>query len=631
MIRLPTKDYIKDRLREVFDAVTVKLERDHRDGLRILAKETLRRRLLMGSIIAANLVAALFEGGTLGVLGIAVSVLVEDESANLEGRFGPAGPFIASLTSEIGRGGLFLFLVLAAVAAQVFKSGLTYVGSFLSIRLRFHVHEELQARVTRQAMRLNYADIGKYPAGAVSALINQSASFAKLVNIFNLLILTTLMFLVYVAVMITMSVPLMLAAVAVIAVFGLSLNGVIRRLRALGESMASANILTGKLTFEYLQAPRLLRIFNGTDFAERSIGAARGEMLQSARKAQAIKAAITPATDALTIAGAGVFLIAGYIVAGENATTVIPSLLLFVFVLNRMMPQVKTFNQARMDFVNTLPTVKRIAEFLRTEDKKLARRSGKRFSGLEREIRFENVSFRYPDATGDAVSGIDFSIPKGETVALVGASGAGKSTLSDLLLGLYDPTRGRIVIDGVDLRELKLKDWRANIGVVDQEVFLLNASIFDNITFADDRHSLEDARRAAKAAYADEFIECLPNGYDTEIGDRGYRLSGGQQQRLALARALLRNPQILLLDEATSALDTESERIIQKTLEQLHHERTMLLIAHRLSTLMHADNIVVLKHGRIVEQGGREDLMNKSGLFAQLWNLQTGLSPDQRT
>lgn len=621
-----SRERIKDRLREAFDTVTVKLERDHRDGLRILAKQALHHRTLMVIIVSANLLAALFEGGTIGILAVAVSVLVENDTAAVQGRFSIAGPYIASLVSDVGRGGLFLILVLTAVAAQIFKSALTYLGNYFSIRLRFLVNKELQDLTTRQAMRLSYAEVGRYPAGVVDATINQAGGFANLIIIFNKVTLTALMFVVYIAVMLAMSVPLTLSAIAVIVVLGYSLNGVIRKLRKLGEQMASAAVETGRVTFEYLQVPRLLRIFNATDFAEKSIADTRTNMLRARETAQALKAGIDPATDALTITGAGMFLVIGYLVAGESATSVIPSLLLFVFVLNRMMPQVKSLNQARMSFVNALPTVKRVANFLRQEDKTFARRGGKRFTGLRSEVRFENVSFRYPESENNALTGVSFPILKGQTVALVGESGAGKSTLADMLLGLYDPDEGRIVVDGTDLRELSLSHWRSNIGVVDQEVLLLNTSVLNNITFGQEAYTLEDAKEAARAAHAHDYIDSLPNGYDTEIGDRGFRLSGGQQQRLALARALLRNPQLLVLDEATSALDSQSERIIQDTLEKLHHERTMLIIAHRLSTLAQADNIVVLKDGHIAEQGNWSTLIGRDGIFANLWNMQTGLT-----
>lgn len=616
------KEYVKDYLRGAFDTATLRLERGHREGLRILAKQILGHRWLVLVIFLVNLWAALFEGGTIGLLGIAVSVLVDNETTNIAGRFGMLGPYIASLHSEVGRGGLFLVLVVTAVFSQILKSGMTYLGAFFSIKLRFRVNEELQQRVVNQAMSLSYDEVGRYPAGTISAVVGQAGSFAKLIKVFNKIVLAALMLFIYLTVMVAMSVPLTLAAIGIVVVLGFSISGVIRTLKTLGESMASATIRMGKLTYEYLQMPRLLRVFNATRFAEKAIARARREMFQSQANAEKLKAGVDPATDALTVAGAGAFLVVGYLVAGQHATTVIPSLLLFVLVLNRMMPQVKTLNQARMELYNELPTVQRVAEFLQAEGKSYGRTGGRRFKGLENEIRFNNVRFRYSESRDDALVDIDFTLRKGETVALAGVSGAGKSTLVDLLLGLHDPSSGQILVDGQDLRDLSLSDWRDRIGVVDQEVYLMNSSIYDNITFPRRDVPMEDVVAAAKVAYAHEFIMELPQEYDTVIGDRGYRLSGGQQQRLALARAFVRNPQILVLDEATSALDTGSERIIQSTLEELHHRKTMLVIAHRLSTLVHADRIIVLERGRIVEQGTWGELVNRSGTFQKYWEMQ---------
>jgi ABC-type multidrug transport system fused ATPase/permease subunit len=238
---------------------------------------------------------------------------------------------------------------------------------------------------------------------------------------------------------------------------------------------------------------------------------------------------------------------------------------------------------------------------------------------------FEDVHFRYQ--TGDEVlHDVDFTMEPGEVVALVGPSGAGKSSLANLLSRFYDPIHGRITIDGIDLKEIKLDALRKQVAVVLQDTFLFNSTIRDNLLFGKPDATHEELVDASQVAYAREFIEELPNGYDTEIGERGVRLSGGQKQRLALARAVLADPQILILDEATSSVDAEAEYLIQKALDSVLKGRTALVIAHRLSTIQNADKIIALEEGRIVQIGSHEELLNRQGLYSQLYRRQMELS-----
>jgi len=218
---------------------------------------------------------------------------------------------------------------------------------------------------------------------------------------------------------------------------------------------------------------------------------------------------------------------------------------------------------------------------------------------------------------------ISFTIPRGKTVAIVGPSGAGKSTLADLIPRFWDVTAGSIRIDGRDIRSYRMADLISQLGVVTQESILFNDTVFNNISFGMEGVSEEDVVRAARIANADEFISAMPKGYQTNIGDRGQRLSGGQRQRLAIARAVLKNPPILILDEATSALDTENERLVQDALTRLMQNRTCLVIAHRISTIRDADEIIVIRDGIIVEKGTHTDLLAKGGLYSHLCSLQS--------
>ena len=239
------------------------------------------------------------------------------------------------------------------------------------------------------------------------------------------------------------------------------------------------------------------------------------------------------------------------------------------------------------------------------------------------ELEFKNVSFAYPGKEELALNNISFSVPAGKTVALVGRSGSGKSTIANLVTRFYDIEQGEILLDGVNIQDYRLSNLRENCAVVSQQVHLFNDTIANNIAYAaQDKYSREEIIAAAKAAYALEFIETLPQGFDTVIGENGASLSGGQRQRLAIARALLRNSPVLILDEATSALDTESERAIQSALDELKKDRTVIVIAHRLSTIENADEILVIAHGEIRERGGHKTLLEQNGAYKQLHSMQ---------
>jgi len=269
----------------------------------------------------------------------------------------------------------------------------------------------------------------------------------------------------------------------------------------------------------------------------------------------------------------------------------------------------------------SVASVERIYEVLDTTPEVVSPHPGLKPGALEGEVRFERVTFEYlPDRP--VLHDLSLTIPPRAMVALVGPSGAGKTTLAQLILRFFDPSDGRILIDGNNLRDLNLRWYRERIGLVPQDVFLFDRSVAENITYGNSGASPAQMRAAAEAANALEFIEAMPEGFDTVIGERGVKLSGGQRQRVAIAREILRNPKILILDEATSSLDSATERLIQQAMEVLLAGRTSVVIAHRLSTVLRADQIVVLDEGRIVETGRHPELLEADGLYANLYRSQ---------
>jgi subfamily B ATP-binding cassette protein MsbA len=299
------------------------------------------------------------------------------------------------------------------------------------------------------------------------------------------------------------------------------------------------------------------------------------------------------------------------------------TLLAFLTLVLRLLQPLKQLSQMRTTAQSSLASAERLFEILDSPAEFQRDRGTRDTAQFDRELRFDNVSFSYGDAP--VLSEIDFVAKKGEVVALVGPSGSGKSTLVDLIPRFYEPGSGRILLDGIDIREIKLPALRSLTGIVSQETVLFHDTVRNNIAYgATGKYTQSQIEAAARAANAHEFIAELPAGYDTMLGERGTRLSGGQRQRLAIARALLSDPPILILDEATSALDTESERLVQEAVDRLLQGRTVFVIAHRLSTITHADQILVLDRGEIVERGSHAELLARRGAYYRLYVLQFG-------
>jgi ABC-type multidrug transport system fused ATPase/permease subunit len=295
----------------------------------------------------------------------------------------------------------------------------------------------------------------------------------------------------------------------------------------------------------------------------------------------------------------------------------------FVFAFYQVIEPAKSFSAAYFSIQKGMAAVERIDRILETPVDIQSSPSAIEKRTLEREIVFDNVSFTYKDNERSALDGVSVRISKGQVVALAGSSGAGKSTFVDLLPRFYDVSQGRILLDGVDTRDIKLADLRSMYGIVTQDPILFHDTIASNIAFGAIQYSREQIIEAAKVANADEFIQALPLGYDTSIGDRGLKLSGGQRQRLTIARAVLRNPPVLILDEATSALDAESELLVQEALQKVMQNRTSIVVAHRLSTIRKADVILVLENGRIVQTGSHEQLMSSDGPYRKFVDMQS--------
>lgn len=392
----------------------------------------------------------------------------------------------------------------------------------------------------------------------------------------------------------------------------------------LKETFSSCRWQLGEInaqTEDSLLGMRVVQSFANEDIENEKFSRGNQTFLKLKKKQYKVMAAFhitTRLMDGLmniTVVVAGALaLSAGYITAGQ--------FLSYLLYINMLLAAIRRLVEFTEQFQRGMTGIERFQEIMDAPLEIRDAEGAKALTGVKGEIRFENVSFRYKDAEdAEVLSHVNLTVPAGQNVALVGPSGSGKTTLCNLIPRFYDVTSGSVLIDGQDVKGLKLKTLRGAIGMVQQDVYLFSGSVMDNIIYGRPGASKEEVILAAKRAGAHEFISALPQGYDTHVGERGVKLSGGQKQRISIARVFLKDPPILLLDEATSALDNESERLVQQSLEALTRGRTTLTIAHRLTTIRSADVIWVLTEKGLEESGTHDELMKKGGVYSRLYQM----------
>ncbi|NJL85737.1 MAG: ATP-binding cassette domain-containing protein [Leptolyngbyaceae cyanobacterium SM1_1_3] len=433
----------------------------------------------------------------------------------------------------------------------------------------------------------------------------------------------------FIVLLLAISWKLTLTATVLLSLVFVVNQSAIARARKFGEQLSETSKFYSIRVLEMLGGIRLVRSTANESREFERIKDLIVEREKASFESQANFALLGPINEIGSILALILMVFIGRAIFNDRLDALATILLTYLFLLSRLIPFLGQLNAARGRFSNSIASIEVVHDFLRRDDKPFMVNGSVPFKGIQKEIHFDHISFRYPGTDALVINDVDLRLPKGSTLALVGSSGAGKSTLADLLPRFYDPTAGKITVDGYLLTEFELGSLRRCMGIVSQDTFLFNASIRDNIAYARPQATDHEILEAAKRANAYEFINRLPEGVETLIGDRGVLLSGGQRQRLAIARALVQDPDILILDEATSALDSISERIVQKALDDLRRDRTTLVIAHRLSTIQSADQIAVLDGGQVVEIGTHEQLLRQGTYYKRLYMLQLNESTQQ--
>lgn len=578
---------------------------------------------VLGLIV--NTIAACCEGLSFGFIMLSLAIL--SHTPQVHSGFGSS--FISACLEFFHIPESFTVFLVLAIISQIFRSSLNYLGQIISIYLGTRIQTQVQKKVYSQIFRLSFACINRYRLGDLIEYSKIPSIIASiLMEPLNRILVSGLTIAVSIITMISLSIPLTLLAALIFGFLALSQKFIITKLSAISNHLVKCIVDFTQHTTQSLNGLRAVHTFGRQKNVLEKISVTLVKIAQLNRKLNLWGQSMGPINEIMGIFLVGVFLLVGqWIAQGQEAET-LPTLLTFVLIVYRMNNRIQQMLAGVGTIASHSGEISRLEEILSDRGKEYTPEEGRPYKDFQHAICFENVGLKYPETKQFALRNLDIEIAKGSTTAFVGSSGAGKSSIMDLLLRLYEPTEGAIFIDGTPLKEYNLDSWRTKLGVVSQDTYVFGDTIEQNIRFGDPHASFDQIKQAAEIAGAAEFIERLPEGYQTILGERGHRLSGGERQKLSLARALIRDPEILILDEATSNLDSHSEYVIQEALNIFYRKKTIILVAHRLSTVRNADQIVVVEKGGVIEKGSHLELLDLQGRYFYFWNIQSKENSD---
>ena len=539
--------------------------------------------------------------------------------------------YLTEMITDPNRGKQYaLMFICIAVAVMFFLKNLfRYLGQFFISPIRNGVVKDLRAEVHKKMMRLPLSWFSNERKGDIITRVTSDVHEVEwsVMSSLEVVFRDPFNIFLFLGMMIFISAKLTVFVFILLPLVGFLIGRIGKSLKRTSAKSKEKLGLLISIIEETLSGLRIIKAFNAEKFMSEKFAKVNERYNTIAIRALRKTDLSSPLSEFLgTVTMMIVMYFGGILVLGKDASLSASAFITYIALFSQIIPPAKSFTQAFYNIQKGLASADRIFAVLEAEESIKDQQSADTIKSFNDKIEYKNISFAYRKGDeGFVLKNVSFTIDKGKTIALVGQSGSGKTTLADLLPRYYDVDAGVVLIDGIDIRKLQLYCLRELMGVVSQEPILFNDTIYNNIVFGMSHATEKMVEEAAKVANAHEFIMQMPEGYQTNIGDRGSKLSGGQRQRISIARAVLKNPPILILDEATSSLDTESEKLVQEALTSLMKNRTVLVIAHRLSTIQHADEIIVLQKGEIVQRGTHTQLAKVEGVYKKLYELQ-GLS-----